>query len=136
MRNYFSVRLIAVGFLLFLAIVLCQTESATAQSTRPLKIGVTLHPYYSWTKNVVGDLPGYDVRSILPGEIDAGDYQPRPEDIKKLVDLDFREKLILLPLVALIFWMGIYSESFLRKMDTSVNQVLHHLKSSAVVVKN
>ena len=55
---------------------------------------------------------------------------------KKLVDLDFREKLILFPLVALIFWMGIYSESFLRKMDTSVNQVLLHLKSSAVVVKN
>jgi len=71
------------------AMVLCGPDSATAQSTvRPLKIGVTLHPYYSWTKNVVGDLPGYEVRSILPGEIDAGDYQPRPEDIKKLVDLD------------------------------------------------
>ena len=25
---------------------------------------------------------------ILPGEIDAGDYQPRPEDIQKLIDLD------------------------------------------------
>jgi zinc transport system substrate-binding protein len=59
-----------------------------AQPARPLKIGVTLHPYYSWTKNIVGDLPGYEVRSILPGEIDAGDYQPRPEDIKKLADLD------------------------------------------------
>src|SRR3954468_3345408 len=53
-----------------------------------LKVGVTLHPYYSWTKNVVGALPGYELRAILPGEIDAGDYQPRPEDIKKLVDLD------------------------------------------------
>jgi zinc transport system substrate-binding protein len=62
--------------------------SAAAQSKPTLKIGVTLHPYYSWTKNVVGDLPGYEVRSILPGEIDAGDYQPRPEDIKKLADLD------------------------------------------------
>jgi zinc transport system substrate-binding protein len=60
----------------------------SAQTPRTLKIGVTLHPYYSWTKNVVGNLPGYEVRSILPGEIDAGDYQPRPEDIKKLVDLD------------------------------------------------
>ncbi|HEV3216230.1 MAG TPA: zinc ABC transporter substrate-binding protein [Vicinamibacterales bacterium] len=49
---------------------------------------MTLHPYYSWTRNVVGNLPGYEVRPILPGEIDAGDYQPRPEDIKKLVDLD------------------------------------------------
>jgi zinc transport system substrate-binding protein len=37
---------------------------------------------------VVGDLPGYEVVSILPGEIDAGDYQPRPEDIRRLADLD------------------------------------------------
>jgi len=58
------------------------------QPPAPLKIGVTLHPYYSWTRNVVGALPGYEVRPILPGEIDAGDYQPRPEDIKKLIDLD------------------------------------------------
>jgi zinc transport system substrate-binding protein len=61
---------------------------AGAQGTPTLKVGVTLHPYFSWTKNVVGTLPGYEVRSILPGEIDAGDYQPRPEDIKKLIDLD------------------------------------------------
>ena len=51
----------------------CATVSAQPKPT--LKIGVTLHPYYSWTKNIVGDLPGYEVRSILPGEIDAGDYQ-------------------------------------------------------------
>src|SRR5262245_20407821 len=61
---------------------------ADAQTGTILKVGVTLHPYYSWTKNVIGDLAGYEVRSILPGEIDAGDYQPRPEDIKKLTDLD------------------------------------------------
>ena len=53
-----------------------------------LKIGVTLHPYYSWTANVVGKLPGYEVRALLPGDIDAGDYQPRPQDIKRLTDLD------------------------------------------------
>jgi zinc transport system substrate-binding protein len=64
------------------------SATAVAQPKPPLKIGVTLHPYYSWTRNVVGDLPGYEVRSILPGEIDAGDYQPRPDDIKKLMDLD------------------------------------------------
>jgi zinc transport system substrate-binding protein len=68
--------------------VLGVSAAVSAQPKPTLKIGVTLHPYYSWTKNVVGDLPGYDVQSILPGEIDAGDYQPRPDDIKKLVDLD------------------------------------------------
>ncbi len=70
------------------AIVVSFAGAALAQGPRVLKIGVTLHPYYSWTKNVVGDLPGYEVRSLLPGEIDAGDYQPRPDDIKKLADLD------------------------------------------------
>jgi zinc transport system substrate-binding protein len=68
------------------ALLIAATVSAQPRPT--LKIGVTLHPYYSWTKNVVGTLPGYEVRSLLPGEIDAGDYQPRPEDIKKLADLD------------------------------------------------
>ena len=68
--------------------VLAAGATASAQTPATLKIGATLHPYYSWTKNVIGTLPGYEVRSILPGEIDAGDYQPRPDDIKKLVDLD------------------------------------------------
>ena len=79
-------------FLLGVLSVLCgcllAPASASAQPPKTLKIGVTLHPYYSWTANIVGALPGYEVRPILPGEIDAGDYQPRPDDIKKLVDLD------------------------------------------------
>ena len=62
-------------------------SAGTGPATPPLKVGVTLHPYYSWTMNVVGDT-GVEVRPILPGEVDAGDYQPRPEDIKKLADLD------------------------------------------------
>ncbi|MGC4083070.1 MAG: zinc ABC transporter substrate-binding protein [Vicinamibacterales bacterium] len=73
---------------LALGIALLGLASPAGAQTPALRIGVTLHPYYSWTKNVVGALPGYEVRSILPGDIDAGDYQPRPDDIKKLVDLD------------------------------------------------
>jgi zinc transport system substrate-binding protein len=87
MRNKTS-KLMFTYFLLSTSYLLLTVASAHAQSPRTLKIGVTLHPYYSWTRNVVGNLPGYEVRPILPGDIDAGDYQPRPEDIKKLVDLD------------------------------------------------
>jgi NADH-quinone oxidoreductase subunit M len=54
---------------------------------------------------------------------------------KKLVDLNIREKFVLVPLVVLIFWMGIYSDSFLRKMEVSVNQVLRPVNSSAVALK-
>jgi zinc transport system substrate-binding protein len=64
------------------------TAQQPPKPAAPLRIGVTLHPYYSWTANVVGNLPGYEVRALLPGDIDAGDYQPRPQDIKRLADLD------------------------------------------------
>jgi NADH-quinone oxidoreductase subunit M len=58
----------------------------------------------------------------------------RNDKNKGLSDLSLREKLILVPLVLLIVWMGIYSQSFLRKMDSSVGQLLDHFNSSAVVL--
>jgi zinc transport system substrate-binding protein len=53
-----------------------------------LAIGVTLHPYYAWTANVVKDLPGATVVAVLPGDVDAGNYQPATADIAKLERLD------------------------------------------------
>jgi zinc transport system substrate-binding protein len=70
------------------AVLSALAASAAPVPRGPLRVGVTLHPYYSWTKNVAGDGPEVEVRPILPGEVDAGNYQPRPEDIQKLADLD------------------------------------------------
>ena len=80
-----ALKTVFFGLCLLLATV---AHAQTAKPAAPLKIGVTLHPYYSWAANVVGNLPGYEVRPLLPGDIDAGDYQPRPQDIKRLADLD------------------------------------------------
>jgi len=70
-----------------LVFLLSAVGAAPPPSPRPLAVGVTLHPYYSWTANVVH---GCDVEviPILPGEVDAGDYQPRTEDIAKIGGLD------------------------------------------------
>lgn len=57
-------------------------------TTGPLRIGVTLHPYYSWTAGIVAGIPDVEVISILPGDVDAGSYQPAPADIAKLANLD------------------------------------------------
>lgn len=76
------------AFVLLTLLLPTATHAQAAKPAAPLRIGVTLHPYYSWTANVVGNLPGYEVRALLPGDIDAGDYQPRQQDIKKLADLD------------------------------------------------
>ena len=76
-----------VRWAIALALLLSTAGAEPPPSPRPLKVGVTLHPYYSWTANVVRDC-GVEVIPILPGEVDAGDYQPRTEDIAKIGGLD------------------------------------------------
>jgi NADH-quinone oxidoreductase subunit M len=47
----------------------------------------------------------------------------KPEN-EKLVDLDGRERLILIPLVVLVFWIGIYPKPFLDRVEPAVRQIL------------
>ncbi|MGB5685778.1 MAG: zinc ABC transporter substrate-binding protein [Candidatus Electrothrix sp.] len=51
-----------------------------------LNIGASLHPYYSWVKNIVGD--GVNVTSLIPPGSDPHAYQPVPSDMEKLENLD------------------------------------------------
>ncbi|MCU0698813.1 MAG: zinc ABC transporter substrate-binding protein [Myxococcaceae bacterium] len=53
----------------------------------PLTVGVTLHPYYSWAANVTEGLP-VEVVPVIPGDVDVGSYQPRPQDVATLARLD------------------------------------------------
>ena len=43
-----------------------------------------------------------------------------------LGDMNIREKLMVIPLLILIVWMGMYSSHFLRPMDAAVTRLLHH----------
>ncbi|MFQ5930260.1 MAG: NuoM family protein, partial [Acidobacteriota bacterium] len=45
-----------------------------------------------------------------------------------LSDLNWRETLILVPIVVLTLWMGLHSSTFLRKMDTSVQKVVDRIE--------
>jgi NADH-quinone oxidoreductase subunit M len=53
-----------------------------------------------------------------------------PEN-RMLEDLRLREFATLVPMVALILWMGVYSSSFLRPMDASIARVLERIDSIA-----
>ena len=53
------------------------------------------------------------------------------EENKTLPDLNKREFAILFPLIIIIFWIGIYPNSFLRKMDASVNHLLKQVGEEA-----
>lgn len=49
------------------------------------------------------------------------------EENRALADLNLREGLILVPLVILALWMGLYSSTFLRRMDTSIQRVVNRI---------
>lgn len=51
-----------------------------------LRIGVSLHPYYSWVKNIVGD--SAEVTPLIPPGSDPHTYQPMPSDLEHLQNLD------------------------------------------------
>ena len=51
-------------------------------------------------------------------------------------DVNKREFAILIPIILMIFWIGIYPNSFLRKMDTSVNHLLKQVGEKANIVSN
>ena len=71
--------------LLGLLLVLGPAAGARAEDGR-LRIGVTLPPYYSWVANIVGQRA--EVVGLLPEKADPHSYQPRPEDLLRLADLD------------------------------------------------
>ena len=84
MKSLLATRALLIGAAIGLAVA---PVKATAQQAPALRVGVTLHPYFSWTSNIVRDT-GVEVVSVLPGEVDAGNYQPRPQDIEKIAGLD------------------------------------------------
>ena len=45
-------------------------------------------------------------------------------DVKAMPDLSMREMLMFLPLIAVVFWMGIYPNSFLEPMHKSVEKLM------------
>ncbi|WP_020179004.1 zinc ABC transporter substrate-binding protein [Methylopila sp. M107] len=57
-----------------------------SRATRRLRIGVTLHPYYSYVANIVGDRA--EVVPLIPVGFNPHAYEPRGEDIKRLGTLD------------------------------------------------
>ncbi len=82
-RAFLSFRRLAWPWLA-LAGALAVCGGAAAQN-KP-RIGVTLHPYYSFVKNIVGDRA--EVVPVIPGEVNPHGYEPRADDIKRAGTLD------------------------------------------------
>ncbi len=49
------------------------------------------------------------------------------DKIHQFKDLNKREIIYLLPIIILMFWMGVYPQPFLRKMDASVEKLINQI---------
>jgi zinc transport system substrate-binding protein len=68
-----------------LTIVTLTAPSAHAAAQR-LRVGVTLHPYYSFVANIVGEHA--DVVPLIDAGFNPHNYTPRPEDMKRVMSMD------------------------------------------------
>ena len=74
-------RLLLIGLLACLF-----TPMVSAETAKRLRIGITLHPYYSYVANIVGDKA--EVVPLIPAGFNPHAYEPRAEDIKRIGGLD------------------------------------------------
>jgi len=56
----------------------------------------------------------------------------KPEN-ENLKDLDWRERIILFPLIILIFWIGIYPSPLLDRVEPSLKAVMSHMAKARTV---
>ncbi|MGD9823601.1 metal ABC transporter solute-binding protein, Zn/Mn family [Desulfobacter sp.] len=69
-----------------LSVMMTVASSPQASARERLKIGVTLHPYYSFAVNIVGDLA--TVLPLIKPGFNSHAYTPQPDDIKRVRDFD------------------------------------------------
>ncbi len=51
-------------------------------------------------------------------------------DLRGILDLNFREKLMFAPLLIIVLWMGVYPNSFLRPIHTSVDHLVKQVHAA------
>ena len=52
------------------------------------------------------------------------------EDVRAMLDLNWREVAVFVPMIAVVLWMGIYPSSFLRPMQPSLANIMQHVQSA------
>jgi len=60
--------------------------SASVAEAKTLKIGITLHPYYSFVANIVGDRA--EIVPLIDADANPHGYAPQPADMIRIMSMD------------------------------------------------
>jgi zinc transport system substrate-binding protein len=72
--------------LVSLVLLASAIPGARAAAGHKLRVGTTLHPYYSFVSNIVGDRA--EVTPLIDAGFNPHNYTPRPQDMKRASSLD------------------------------------------------
>lgn len=67
-------------------ILICSLLSLSAQAAEPLRVGITLHPYYSYVSNIVQSRA--EVVPLVDEGFNPHSYEMQPADLKRLMSMD------------------------------------------------
>jgi zinc transport system substrate-binding protein len=82
MNTKFSFRFFSAVLMLLISV----NASAQFKNGAKMTVGITLHPYYSFVSNVVGDKA--DVVPLIGAGYNPHNYNPLPDDMKRAQTLD------------------------------------------------
>ena len=89
-RNYKQLAYRIVGTLLLICCLIplgkIQPVFAAEKTHAKLRVGITLHPYYSFAINIVGDRA--EVTPLIDAGFNPHNYVPKPDDMKRIMTLD------------------------------------------------
>jgi zinc transport system substrate-binding protein len=69
-----------------LAVLALVTLGAQAAAAKTLKVGITLHPYYSFVANIVGDRA--EIVPLIDADANPHGYAPQPADMIRMTSMD------------------------------------------------
>ena len=58
----------------------------SVRAQKKLRVGITLHPYYSWVANIAKDQ--VEIVPLIQAGFEVHNYEPQPDDIKRAATLD------------------------------------------------
>jgi zinc transport system substrate-binding protein len=68
------------------AVLALVTLGAQAAAAKTLKVGITLHPYYSFVANIVGDRA--EIVPLIDADANPHGYAPQPADMIRMTSMD------------------------------------------------
>ena len=52
------------------------------------------------------------------------------DDLRAMLDLNWREIVVFAPMIAIVIWMGVYPSSFLHPMQPAITHIVQHLEAA------